>query len=97
MARGIQAVSGQFTLGLPQGRCTVMYSCGESAEANFKDGFVEGKVRHFSSEGRLLYVGLFSRGLPHGPVWILPYSFEDDGAVLVTYIFLFFLTAAGCP
>ena len=36
MARGVQAVSGQFTLGLPQGRCTVMYSCGESAEAHFK-------------------------------------------------------------
>ena len=69
--------------GLPKGRCSVLFNKGESGEMYFKDGYVHGKVRHFSQEGRLQFVGVYRRGLPHGPVWIFPWSFEEEGAVLV--------------
>ena len=79
----VQSLSGLFTKGLPQGRCSILYKDGETAEALFKDGFIDGKVRHFSGEGRLQYVGLHRAGLPHGPVWIFPWSVDEEGAVLV--------------
>ena len=73
-----------FLEGLPNGRCSVLFTNGESSEMYFKDGYVDGKVRHFNSDGQLQFVGVYRQGLPHGPVWIFPWIFEEEGAVLVS-------------
>ena len=81
---GVQAVNGQFSKGLPQGRATVVFTDHKSAEVHFRGGVLDGRVRQFGSDGKVQVIGLYAGGLPHGPVWILPYSLEDEGATLVS-------------
>ena len=59
--------------GLPQGMGTVQFTDGSILEGHFQQGMFEGKVRQFGSDGKLQFVGLFRHGLPHGPVWLLPW------------------------
>jgi hypothetical protein len=59
--------------GLPQGMGTVVFIDGSILEGHFQQGMFEGKVRQFGSDGKLQFVGLFRHGLPHGPVWLLPW------------------------
>ena len=59
--------------GLPQGMGTVQFIDGSILEGHFQQGMFEGKVRQFGSDGKLQFVGLLRHGLPHGPVWLLPW------------------------
>ena len=60
-----------------------MFTDQETVEALFRDGVIDGRVRLFASDARAQVIGLYRGGLPHGPVWILPYSMDEEGAVLV--------------
>jgi len=59
--------------GLPEGPCTVRMSDGSILEGRSKRGKFDGKVRKFGQDGKLQFVGLFRNGVPHGPVWLLPW------------------------
>lgn len=58
---------------------------GETVEGNAHFGVLEGKVRQFSIDGQLNFVGVYENGLPHGPAWLIPSLLDDEGAVLVHY------------
>lgn len=84
--KGIRSVSGQFQNGLPNGRVIISYQDGENLEGNAHLGVLEGKVRLFSLDGQLSFVGIYENGVPHGPAWLLPTNkLEEEGAVLVHY------------
>jgi len=50
------------TFGLNRGQVTL--------EGIFNGGFLEGPVRGLDEKGNVLFIGLYSKGLPHGPCWI---------------------------
>ena len=52
---------------------TVQFVDGSIMEGRLNQGKFEGKVRQFGRDGKLQLVGLYSKGLPHGPVWLIPW------------------------
>lgn len=82
---GIRSVSGLFQNGLPSGRVVVYFIDGETVEATAQNGILEGKVRQFTSDGRLIFVGLYANGRPHGPAWMISNNLDEEGAVLAHY------------
>ena len=60
-------------VGIPHGMGTVQFEDGSIMEGRLNKGMFEGKVRQFGSDGKLQLVGLYREGLPHGPVWLIPW------------------------
>ncbi len=55
-------------------------------EGNAHFGVLEGKVKQYSLDGHLSFVGIYENGRPHGPAWLIPSVLEDEGAVLAHYL-----------
>ena len=73
--------------GLLNGKGVVKYSDDNSyMEANFFKGVIHGKVRHFDEKDRLIYVGLYQNGKPHGPFWFYYPDTEDPKLDQIGYL-----------
>ena len=76
LQNGVKEVYGKFKKGQPEGKGHIRYEDGSRLEGTFIKGRMNGKVRLFNSNDRLLAVGLYRQGQAHGPFWI--YSYDQD-------------------
>ena len=76
-------VFGRFKKGQPEGKGHIVYKDGSTLHGHFVNGRINGKVRLFTDKNKLLGVGLYQQGLPHGPFWIYSYHQEQFAQVRI--------------
>ena len=84
---GIRSVMGNFQKGQPEGNGQIIYTDESTLHGYFVKGQINGKVRLFNNEEKLLGVGLYRQGLPHGPFWIYSYN-QNEFAQVYSYVHL---------
>ena len=84
---GIRSVMANFQKGQPEGNGQIIYTDESTLHGYFVKGQINGKVRLFNSEEKLLGVGLYRQGLPHGPFWIYSYN-QNKFAQVYSYVHL---------
>ena len=72
-----------FKNGLPHGKTSVSFADGSKLVANFNRGVLHGLARQYRSNDVLQLVGTFRNGVLDGPVWLMSYDFEYNGAVMI--------------
>ena len=82
VAMSVRAVKGHFTRGVPQGRVTIEHRNGEETVGNSMDGILHGVTVTKSREGRILYIGRYSRGRPDGWGWAFSPSDSVEHGVI---------------
>ena len=84
---GIKSVLGNFQKGQPEGNGQIIYTDESTLHGYFVKGQINGKVRLFNSEEKLLGVGIYRQGLPHGPFLVYSYN-QNEFAQVYSYVHL---------